>query len=61
MFFPGRLEPETGEINMQLILRKVRELGYRGLVELEHLWSAPNLEIERRGIDWLRQVDAMLS
>jgi hydroxypyruvate isomerase len=57
---PGRLEPATGEINMQPILRKVRELGYRGLVELEHLWSAPNLEIERRGIDWLRQVDAML-
>jgi hydroxypyruvate isomerase len=57
---PGRLEPETGEINMQSILRKVRELGYHGLVELEHLWSTPNLEIERRGIDWLRQVDAML-
>jgi hydroxypyruvate isomerase len=57
---PGRLEPETGEINMQSILRKVRELGYRGLVELEHLWSAPELEIERRGIDWLRQVDATL-
>jgi hydroxypyruvate isomerase len=57
---PGRLEPATGEINMQPILRKVRELGYRGLVELEHLWSAPNLEIERRGIDWLRQMDAML-
>lgn len=57
---PGRLEPETGEINMQLILRKVRELGYRGLVELEHLWSTPGLETERRGIDWLRQVDATL-
>jgi hydroxypyruvate isomerase len=57
---PGRLEPEVGEINMQSILRKVRELGYRGLVELEHLWSSPKLEIERRGIDWLRQADAML-
>ena len=57
---PGRLEPETGEINMLAILTKVRELGYCGLVELEHLWSAPNLETERRGIDWLRQADAML-
>jgi len=57
---PGRLEPETGEINMQAILRKVRELGYHGLVELEHLWSKPGPEIERRGIDWLRQVDATL-
>ena len=57
---PGRLEPETGEINMLAILTKVRELGYCGLVELEHLWSAPNLETERRGIHWLRQADAML-
>ena len=57
---PGRLEPETGEINMPSILRKVRELGYRGLVELEHLWSTPGSEMERRGIDWLRQVDATL-
>ena len=57
---PGRLEPETGEINMPAILGKVRELGYRGLVELEHLWSTPGLEIESRGIDWLRQVDATL-
>jgi hydroxypyruvate isomerase len=57
---PGRLEPETGEINMQSVLKNVRELGYRGLVELEHLWSAPGLEIESRGIDWLRQVDATL-
>jgi hydroxypyruvate isomerase len=57
---PGRLEPETGEINMQSILRKVREFGYLGLVELEHLWSTPDLETERRGIDWLRQMDARL-
>jgi hydroxypyruvate isomerase len=57
---PGRFEPESGEINMQLVLRKVRELGYRGLVELEHLWSASDPEIEERGIEWLRQVDATL-
>ena len=57
---PGRLEPETGEINMQAILRKIRELGYRGLVELEHLWSTPGREIESLGIDWLRKVDATL-
>jgi hydroxypyruvate isomerase len=57
---PGRLEPEIGEINMRPILSKVRELGYRGLIELEHLWSAPDPETERRGIDWLRRVDASL-
>lgn len=57
---PGRLEPEVGEINMRAILRKVRELGYGGLVELEHLWSVFTPEVERRGIDWLRRVDATL-
>jgi hydroxypyruvate isomerase len=58
---PGRLEPETGEINMRPILSKVWELGYRGLIELEHLWSASDPETERRGIDWLRRVDASLT
>jgi hydroxypyruvate isomerase len=59
--YPGRLEPETGEINMQPILGKVRELGYSGLVELEHLWSQPNPETEMRGINWLRRADAKLT
>jgi hydroxypyruvate isomerase len=58
---PGRLEPEVGEINMLAILRKVRELGYSGLVELEHLWSTSSPAVERRGIDWLRQLDIMLA
>jgi hydroxypyruvate isomerase len=57
---PGRLEPEIGEINMQTVLQKVRELGYRGLVELEHVWSAHDPETEGRGIGWLRRVDASL-
>lgn len=58
---PGRLEPEVGEINMPAILKMVRKLGYHGLVELEYLWSSSELEIERRGIDWLRRVDMMLT
>jgi hydroxypyruvate isomerase len=58
---PGRLEPEVGEINMQAILRKVRELGYSGLVELEHLWSTSSPAVEGRGIDWLRQLDITLA
>jgi hydroxypyruvate isomerase len=57
---PGRMEPEVGELNMALILQKVHAFGYRGLVELEHLWSAPGSDTERRGIDWLRRLDAML-
>ena len=44
-----------------LPLKMVRKLGYHGLVELENLWSSSELEIERRGIDWLRRVDMMLT
>lgn len=55
---PGRTEPETGEINMTTILGEVHSRGYRGLIELEHLWSSPGAEVERRGVDWLRTFDA---
>lgn len=55
---PGRLEPGTGELNFENILRTVHELGYRGLVELEHEWSEPTRAAEQRGIDYLRTIDA---
>ena len=58
---PGRTEPEIGEINMAAILHAVRASGYRGMVELEHLWSAPGEAVERRGIDWLRSFEASIS
>ena len=58
---PGRTEPEIGEINMSAILHAVHASGYRGMVELEHLWSAPGEAVERRGIDWLRSFEASIS
>lgn len=54
---PGRLEPGTGEINIGNVLRTLNELGYRGLVELEHDWSQPTRTCEQRGIDYLRSID----
>jgi hydroxypyruvate isomerase len=57
---PGRYEPDCGEINMPAILREVRARGYRGLVELEHVWSQDDKSTEQRGIEWLRRVDAAL-
>jgi hydroxypyruvate isomerase len=57
---PGRSEPEVGEIAIKTILEKVKALDYAGLVELEHFWATPGLEAERRGLDWLRKVDAAL-
>jgi hydroxypyruvate isomerase len=58
---PGRAEPEIGEINMAAVLTRVYQLGYRGLVELEHVWAKPGLDAERRALDWLRRADAALA
>lgn len=57
---PGRFEPGSGELNFENILRAVRELGYRGLVELEHDWSQPTRAVEERGIARLREIDGRL-
>jgi hydroxypyruvate isomerase len=58
---PHRLEPGSGEINFENILRTIRELGYTGLVELEHDWSVPGRETEERGIEYLRYLDKKIS
>jgi hydroxypyruvate isomerase len=58
---PGRTEPEIGEANLAAVLKKVHESGYRGLVELEHVWSEGGLEEERRALDWLRRIDSALA
>jgi hydroxypyruvate isomerase len=58
---PGRAEPEIGEINMAAVLMRVHQLGYRGLIELEHVWMKPGLDAERRALDWLRRADAALA
>lgn len=54
---PGRLEPGTGEINIGNVLRTLHDIGYRGLVELEHDWSEPTRACEQRGIEYLRSID----
>lgn len=58
---PGRLEPGSGELNVENILREVQRLGYAGLVELEHDWSACTREAEERGVAYLRALDARLA
>ena len=58
---PGRTEPEIGEINIAPVLMRVHQFGYRGLIELEHVWAQPGLDAERRALDWLRRADAALA
>lgn len=54
---PGRTEPERGEIAMTRVLQQLLDRRYSGLVELEHLWSQPGAETERRGIAYLQALD----
>ena len=58
---PGRLEPGTGEINFATILGHLHRRKFAGLIELEHHWSAPGAEVERRGIEYLRRLDRELA
>jgi hydroxypyruvate isomerase len=58
---PGRLEPGSGEINFESVLRLLMRRGYSGLVELEHGWQVPGPVSERRGLETLRRLDAAAS
>ncbi|MDB5393447.1 MAG: sugar phosphate isomerase/epimerase [Rhodospirillales bacterium] len=57
---PGRLELGSGELNWVNIFRTIRELGYTGLIELEHLISRPGAAGERMLLDNLRIIDDAL-
>lgn len=54
---PGRIEPGRGEINFETFFTELIALGYKGLVELEHLWAKPGVEAETRGLALLRSLD----
>jgi hydroxypyruvate isomerase len=57
---PGRVEPEAGELAMRPVLQRLVDRRYSGLVELEHVWSVPGRESERRGIAYLTELERQL-
>jgi len=57
---PGRFEPGTGEINFVNLFRRVRELGYAGLVEMEHLYSVPGKAGEEAALQALRDINELI-
>lgn len=57
---PGRCEPGTGEINFVNVLRHVRERGFQGLLELEHITELPGKAGEQLALERLRQIDEQL-
>jgi hydroxypyruvate isomerase len=56
--YPGRFQPGSGSIDFEAILADLTRRGFGGLVELEHGWSEPGVEGERRGLQSIRELDA---
>ncbi len=57
---PGRSEMGSGELNWSNVLRHIRDLGYIGLVELEHEVSGSGAAGERRVLERLEAIDAAI-
>ena len=57
---PSRFELGSGELNWTNVLRFIRDRGYAGLVELEHVNSKPGIEGEHIMMDKLRAIDAAI-
>lgn len=57
---PGRFEPGTGEINFVNLFRRVRALGYAGLVEMEHFYSVPGKAGEEAALRALREINDLV-
>ncbi len=55
---PGRREPGTGEIHYRNVFRRIHELGFTGIVGMEHGNAQPGKDGERRLIDAYRAADA---
>ena len=55
---PGRKEPYTGEMNYQNIFKALHELGYQGIVGLEHGMSQPGREGFKKVTEAYRKADS---
>ncbi|WP_339706378.1 TIM barrel protein [uncultured Sphingosinicella sp.] len=59
---PGRIEPGAGTIDFASLLSEAwRDGNADGLIELEHGWSQPTVDAERKGLAALRNIDANIS
>jgi hydroxypyruvate isomerase len=41
---PGRREPYTGEINYQMVFKAIYDLGFKGIIGMEHGLSEPGMD-----------------
>ncbi len=55
---PGRKEPGTGEINYRNVFKHIHEIGFTGVVGMEHGNSRPGKDGERAVINAYRHADS---
>ena len=55
---PGRKEPTTGEINYKNVFKFIHEMGYEGVMGMEHGNSMPGIEGETKLIEAYKKEDA---
>lgn len=58
---PRRTEMGSGELNWANVLGTIRQLGYRGLIELEHEIAGDGLAGEQQALARLRAIDCAIS
>lgn len=50
---PGRIEPGAGELNFTRIIDEIEQRGFKGPVELEHVWEVASAERQEHYLQWL--------
>ena len=55
---PGRREPGTGEVNWRNVFKSIHDLGYQGIVGMEHGLSVPGMAGLEKCFDEYRKADA---
>jgi hydroxypyruvate isomerase len=58
---PERLEPGSGELNLERLIGRALDAGYAGRFELEHLFSTPGTAGLALALDRLGRIDAAVS
>ncbi|PZV38799.1 sugar phosphate isomerase/epimerase family protein [Mesorhizobium kowhaii] len=58
---PGRVQPGSGVIDFETLLREVRSDGLgETLIDLEHGWTSNSVDVEQAGIRAMRRIDSTL-
>ena len=55
---PGRKEPENGDVNWRNVFKAIHDLGYQGIVGMEHGLSVRGMAGLEKCFDEYRKADA---